>query len=207
MYTLFGFSTQNTMKTLFVLEELGVKYDLKFVNLAKGEQRAPEYLKLNPVGKTPTLKHGDFSLFESGAICRYVANVENSPLYPADKMKRAKVDQWMDFFSCHLGRWLSALYFEKLIKPHMGLGNADESKVAEAEKFAQMHLPLVDQWLGENTYFLGDELTIADLFAFAYIDQTKDFNYDLSKYKNILSWQEALNNRDSIQKAKQKVKQ
>ncbi len=89
----------------------------------------------------------------------------------------------------------------------MGLGSPDDSKIAEAEKFAQMHLPLVDQWLSENTYFLGDELTIADLFAFAYIDQTKDFNYDLSEYKNILGWAESLSNRDIIQKAKQKVKQ
>ena len=111
MFRLYGFFTQNTMKTLYVLEAVGADYEYEFVNLGEREQRREQFMQMNPVGKVPVLEHDGEHLFESGAICRYVANVLDSPLYPADKMQRARVDQWMDFFTCHLGRWFTNLFY------------------------------------------------------------------------------------------------
>ncbi|MCH8250095.1 MAG: glutathione S-transferase family protein, partial [Proteobacteria bacterium] len=125
MFRLYGFFTQNSLKALYVLEESGVEFEFEFVNLAEGEQKTEEFSHKTPVGKVPVLEHDGEYLFESGAICRYVANVTDSPLYPADKMQRARVDQWMDFFTCHLGRWFSTLYFEAVIKPKFNLGEPD----------------------------------------------------------------------------------
>jgi glutathione S-transferase len=85
MYQLFGFTTQNTMKVLYCLEELGVDYEFNFVNLFKGEQNSEEILKLNPFHKVPILKHGDFSMFESNAICRYICEQEKSELFPTEQ--------------------------------------------------------------------------------------------------------------------------
>jgi len=85
MYRLYGIPTQNTLKAAYVLDAIGVDYEYKKMDVQSGEHKTEEFLKMNPVGKVPVLKHNDFSLFESGAICRYVANVEGSDLYPTDK--------------------------------------------------------------------------------------------------------------------------
>ena len=125
MYRLHGFYTQNTMKTLYVLEELGVDFEYMFVDLMQGENRSDAFRAMTPIGKVPVLEHAGEFLFESGAICRYVASVEHSPLLPADKLQRARVDQWMTFFTCHPGRWLTEIYFEQIIKPMAGMGETN----------------------------------------------------------------------------------
>ena len=154
MYRLHGFFTQNSMKPLYVLEELGVDFEFCFVNLMTGANRTDEFRNMTPAGKVPVLEHDGEFLFESGPICRYVSSVEKSPLYPADKLQRARVDQWMTFFTCHPGRWLTSLYFEKIIKPAAGLGETNEANCEEAARFAHLQLGIVDKWL-ENTGVAG----------------------------------------------------
>lgn len=207
MYRLLGFPTQNTKKTLYVLEEVGVDFEFQLVDLMKGENRSESFRKLNPVGKVPVLQHDDESLFESGAICRYVANVENSPLYPADKLQRAKVDQWMDFFSCHLGRWLSTLYYEKIVKVRANLGDPDQKSCEEATKFSARQLAIIDQWLQENKYLTGENLSIADMFAFAYIEQVKDIDLSLDEFPHVSQWLNDIEKKESVKRARQRLEQ
>ena len=83
MFHLYGFFTQNTRKVLYVLSELGADFEFHFVDLGKGEQRSDDFRAKTPVGKVPLLVHDGHSLFESGAICRYVANVEDFPVREA----------------------------------------------------------------------------------------------------------------------------
>ncbi len=202
MYRLLGFPTPNVLKTLYVLEEVGADYKFEYVDLTKGEHKRPEFLKLNPVGKIPVLVRDGESLFESGAICRYVANAADSPLYPKDKMQRARVDQWMDFFSLHLGRWLSTLFFENLIKKRFGAGDPDPKTCEEALKFAREQLSIVDRWLQGSKYFVGNNLTIADLFAFAYLELTGPCRISMGEFPHVQSWLEKVGSRESIQKAR-----
>jgi len=207
MYHIYGFSTQNTLKIIYVLEELGIDYDFTYMDLFKGEQKQESFLKLNPFGKVPVLTSNGDSIFESGAICRYVANQAGSPLYPEDKLQRAKVDQWVDFFSIHLGKWLSTLFFENIIKEKANLGQADAEKCEEAHKFARQQITIVNDHLAGNKYFIGDTLTIADLFAFAYIEQVETFDFSWNDFPHVKAWFDDLNNRDSIKKGRNKVKQ
>ena len=204
MYRLLGFSTQNSMKTLYVLEELGIEYEFKSVNLMKGEQKTEAFLKLNPVGKTPVLQVDDDSIFESGAICRYLANVEKSPLYPTDNLQRAKVDQWMDYFPNHLGRFLNTLYFENHIKPHFG-GTKNEANCKEALEFVKQQFPVVDGVLAKSAYLTGEKLSIADLCAYAYVEQVNMLDISLEPYPHVKKWFESISKRESIQRAKKKV--
>ena len=201
MYRLYGYTTQNTRKALYVLEELGADFEFQFVNLGKGEQRSDEFAAMTPIGKVPVLEHGGRYLFESGAICRYVANVEDSPLYPADKMDRAQVDQWLDFFSCHLGRWLNTLFFEAVIKPQFDLGDPDEAGIAEATKFAGLQLDILNRLLEDSQWIANDALSIADLFAFAYVEQCSIIDYSLDEVPNVNAWLQRIESRDSIAKA------
>ena len=202
MYHLYGFYTQNTLKVLYVLETLGTDYDFKFMDLFKGEHKQENFLKLNPVGKVPVLQVGDDSIFESAAICRYIANQAQSPLYPGDNLQRAKVDQWLDFFSNHLGRWLSTLFFENVIKNKAGMGDPDAEKCEEAQKFTLQQMAVVDAHLAVNAYLAGDNLTIADLFAFAYVEQVETFDFSWDNFPNAKAWFDALNSQDAIKRAR-----
>ena len=205
MYRLYGFSTQNTKKVLYTLEELGAKYEFEFMNLFEGGQRKPEFLAKNPTGKVPLLQHDDDHIFESGAICRYVANVSDSKLYPQDKLQRAKVDQWMDFFSVHLGRWYNTLYFQSVLKVKANLGETDEAQCEEARKFIARESKMLNRWLGDHKFLTGEELTIADLFAFAYVEQAFDCKLSLDEYPQVKRWFESIESLESVGRARQKL--
>jgi glutathione S-transferase len=205
MFQLYGFFTQNTLKTLYVLEEVGEDFEFHFVNLSKGEQKTEAFAQKTPIGKVPVLEHNGEHLFESGAICRYVANVAESPLYPADKMQRARVDQWMDFFSCHLGRWFTTLYFEAVIKPKFNLGDPNESGIAEANKFAKIQLDTLNSHLADTDWLANDALSIADLFAFAYIEQHRAVDFSLDDYPNVTAWVDRIESRKSIADARARL--
>ena len=207
MFNLYGFFTQNSLKTLYVLEEVDATFEFHFVNLGAGEQKTDEFAKKTPTGKVPVLEHDGEHLFESGAICRYVANVTDSPLYPADKMQRARVDQWMDFFSCHLGRWFSTLFFEEVIKPKFHLGETDEAAKEEAVKFANEQLRMLDTHLQRTDWLANDSLSIADLFAFAYVEQHRALDFSLDEYPSVSTWFERIESRDSIASARARLPQ
>lgn len=207
MFRLHGFQTQNTLKTLYVLEEVADDFEFQFVNLGKGEQRSEDFLKMAPIGKVPVLEHDGDSLFESGAICRYVASVSNSPLYPENALQRAKVDQWMDFFTCHLGRWFSTMYYETIIKSKFNLGDPDEASMEEANKYANIQLKIIDSLLKDSDWLANDAISIADLFAFAYIEQHRDVNFSMDAYPNVMAWFDRIEARDSIARARARLPQ
>lgn len=205
MIRLYGFPTQNSMKTLYVLEESGLDFEFVFIDLAKGEQKSDSYRQKTPMGKVPLLEHEGEYLFESGAICRYVGNVSNSPLYPTDPLQRARVDQWMDFFTCHLGRWFSTLFYEQVIKPKYGLGDPNEASMEEATKFAHQQLGVLDGLLRDTDWLANDAVSIADLFAFAYVEQYRVIDFPLDEYPQVQAWFERVEARESIANARARL--
>ncbi len=205
MYRLHGFFTQNTMKPLYVLEELEVDYEFCFVDLAQGENRADSFRKMNPAGKVPVLEHDGEFLFESGPICRYVSSVEKSPLYPADKLERARVDQWMTFFTCHPGRWLTNIFFEKIIKPRAGLGETDVAACEKAAQLAHQQFRIVEDWFEHTDWLANDALSIADPFALAYVEQAHAIDFPLDDYPGLRAWYQRLESRDSTARARAQV--
>ncbi len=207
MFKLHGFFTQNTLKCLYVLEALDDDYEFIFTDLSSGIQKSDEFRAMNPVGKVPVLDHDGKYLFESGAICRYAANVTGSDLYPGDPYERAVVDQWMDFFTCHAGRWLTTMYFEENIKPQFGLGDPDPDSIAEATKFADQMLGVVDEQLGEAEWLANGRYSIADLFAFAYVEQENTIEYSIDKFENLRSWYNRIGASETIATAKARLPQ
>jgi glutathione S-transferase len=205
MYRIHGFFTQNTMKTLYVLEELEADFEFQFVNLGQGENRTDEFRALTPIGKVPVLEHDGETLFESGAICRYAASNEKSPLFPADKLERARVDQWMTFFSCHPGRWLTEIYFEKVIKPVAGMGEPNQEACARATKFAHQQLNTVDHWLEGKDWLANDAFSIAEPYALAYLEQTLAIDFSLDEHPRVKAWFDRLNERDGVARARARV--
>jgi glutathione S-transferase len=205
MYRLHGFFTQNTMKTLYVLEELGVEYEFRFVDLSKGEHQTEDFRNMTPVAKVPVLEHDGEFLFEGGPICRYVAGTEKSPLYPADKLQRARVDQWMTFFTCHPGRWLTEIFFEQIIKPRVGMGEPTAATCEKAAKFAHQQFGMLNEWFGSSQWLANDALSIADMFALAYVEQVRPIQFPLDEYPRVSAWFERLEARDSTERARAQV--
>ena len=202
MIRLYGFNTQNTLKALYVLEESGLDFEFEYVDLAKGEQRSDEFAQKSLMRKVPLLEHDGEFLFESGAICRYIGNLTEPSVYPVDKMQRARVDQWMDFFSCQLGRWLTTIFYETVIKKHFNLGEPDAALVAEGSKFVGQQLKVLNAHLADSEYLANDVLSIADLFAFAYVEQCRAIEWSLTDVPNVEAWLNRIESRVSVASAR-----
>ena len=178
-------------KVRIAANAMGLKYEYVKVDLRAGEHQKPDFLKVNPVGKIPAIDDGGFKLFESNAILRYLADQNNSPLYPKDLKTRAVVDQWIDFGSMHVGLALSKVIYNRLFAPLRNIP-VDESSLKEGLSFLDRFLPVVDEQLSKNKYITGTALTLADINLLALFDPCEIAQIDLSKYKNIVNWRNAL---------------
>ncbi len=207
MYQIHGLPiSSNTTKTIFVAEALGLDYEFIVMDLSKGEHKQTEHMARHPLGKLPTLTHDGGSLFESNAICTYLANVENSSLYPNDNtFDRARIDQWLAFFTNHLGRWLNSYSFEKVARERYGFGKPNIAVQDEAYGFIQEQLPCIEQQLSQSGFFVGNTLTIADYVAFAYFENAVLADVPLNEYPAILAWYEQLKGSDEMQRAYKKL--
>jgi len=198
MLKIYGFNTQNNKKVVYLAKELGLDFEFVKVDLMKRENRSPEFLKMNPVGKVPVLEHDGKYLFESGAICRYIATLVDTPLAPKEKFEYAQVDQWMEFFTNHLGRWLNTLFFEKILRPFLGIGSPVKETCEEAENFISQQMKVLEGELSKREFIASNELSIADIYAYAYIEQTIALEMDLSEFPHTLKWRDMISKRESI---------
>jgi len=106
MLTLWGRTNSiNVMKVLWMLDEIGMKYERKDAGMQFGVVDTPEYRAMNPNGRVPTIKDDDGTvLFESNTITRYLAaRYGQPPLYPAHPPTRARAEMWMDWQLSSLG--------------------------------------------------------------------------------------------------------
>jgi glutathione S-transferase len=193
-------------KVRFVLNLLGLEYEYKQVNLRAGEHKKEEYLKIHPAGKVPALTDGDFCLFESNAMIRYLADKCNSPLYPKDLKQRAVVDQWLDYGSMHLGAALARVTFNRVFAPVIGMP-VDESSLKTGLEFLSRDLPVVDKQLGKTKYIAGTQLTLADINILSCLDPAEVSDIDLTPYKNICAWREELCTQDFYTKCHKSYKE
>ena len=105
MIDLYFWTTDNGYKARHMMEESGLDYTIKPIDITKKEQFHPAYLKISPHHKIPAIVDHDgpggqtISLCESGAILKYVASKTPEPLYPSDPLIQLKVDQWLFFGS------------------------------------------------------------------------------------------------------------
>ena len=101
---------------------LGVQLELVLVDLAKGAQRSPEFLALNPNGRVPVLVDGDFVLTESHAIMQYLADITpGQTVYPTDVKCRADVNRWLFWNAQHFQPAVGVLNQERMVKPRFGV--------------------------------------------------------------------------------------
>ena len=131
---LYGFMrSPRTWKVRAVAAHLGIPLDYKDLDPMQGEHKMPQYLALNPAGRTPTLVDGDFVLSESDAIMQYLASKTPNTLWPDDARTRADIMRWQNWQSAHWGSdACMPLTFQNLVKAVFGMGAPDAAVVAKA---------------------------------------------------------------------------
>jgi len=160
--TLYHASPSRSSITLWMLEELGEPYDVHLLSLQSGDNRKPDYLAINPMGKVPTLKHGDAVVTEVAAICTYLADA-----FPAAKLnvpigdpRRGVYLKWLFFGPSCIEPAVTDRAFPRKEEPRRGMlgyGDFDTTMNTVAEAVAK------GPWL------LGEQFTAADVVVGAHI--------------------------------------
>lgn len=176
-----------SLAPVFTAEAAGIDYTTKLVDLTSGEQSSAEYLAINPYGKVPALKDGDFKMAESAAIMRYMARANNSALYPSEVKAQAKCDQWMDFVNHHIRTNIGKVHFNRTLAPMLG-ADVDEKSLADGLRFLGNNVPAIEQTLSQQPYLCGDEMTLADIALVAALEPISMSKIDISEHPSLTKW-------------------
>ena len=187
-----------------VLEEKGVAYELKPVNIMAGEGHASEHTRRHPFGKVPAFEHDGFSLYESIAIARYIDRVFPGPaLQPADPRQAARMDQIIAVIDSYAyGSIVGKLVWQRLVVPMQG-GQGDEGVVQGAMDMVRLCLSEFERLKGSQPFLAGPSVTLADCFLapiFGYLTMTPDADGLLSSAPGLRQWWQTMSERPSMQK-------
>jgi glutathione S-transferase len=152
------------------LAEKGVDYEL--IAMSPADMKTPEHLKLHPFGRIPMFEDGDFKLYESQAIIRYIDRIFPEPaLTPADPRAEARMNQVIGVIEWYFFPKAAApIAFNRIIGPRLLGLPADEQAIADALPLARTCFAELDRLLGDGLYFGGEQPTIADIMLAAQLD-------------------------------------
>jgi len=198
MIELYTWGTPNGQKVSITLEEVGIPYNVHAVNLAKNEQKTPEFLRINPNGRIPAIVDTEgpggkpLPVFESGAIMIYLAD-KYGKLLPRDPVRRVEAIEWLMFQMAGVGPMFGQLGWFKRNAPdnQQGITRYTDETIRLAG--------VLDQRLGESEYLAG-EYSIADIANFTWVAILGFFNLTLDKTPNLQRWRDAIAARPAVQR-------
>lgn len=179
--------SSNCRKCTALLDLVGVDAERRVVDLLTGEHMQPAYLAINPNGRVPTLVDGNRSLWESNAILIYLAERAGSDLWPQGD-DRLDVLKWMFWEQGHLMYAAGVPFFQRVIKPLLGLGEADEQRVAEALGSFRRLLRVLDAHLEGRDFLVGGGLTLADLAVAGHFSYAAAGGLPVEEFGNVTRW-------------------
>jgi GSH-dependent disulfide-bond oxidoreductase len=196
MIDLYTAPTPNGHKASITLEELGLPYEVHIVNLLGGDQKQPEYLKLNPNGRIPTIvdrDEGNFAVFESGAIMIYLAE-KAGRLLPADRKGRSLVIQWVMFQMGGIGPMMGQAnvfyrYFPERIQP----------AIDRYQKECRRLFEVLDARLAGHEWLAGD-YSIADIANWAWVRTHKWSGVSVEGLPHLQRWMAQMAARPACQR-------
>jgi len=150
-------------RVMLTLEVKGLKYESKLLEFAKGEHKTPAYLQLNPRGKVPTLKDGDFVLYESAAIMAYLdRKYPDPPLFGKTAEEAGLI--WRAICECE-SYFVSA--GDKVVRPvFFGKGLDQVDEIQQAARTIREELKRLDERLAGSSWLVGKEISAADISVF-----------------------------------------
>lgn len=181
-------ASPNSLRVFAVAHELGQDLELVPVDLTKGEHLKPEFLKLNPNHKIPTLVDGDFVLWESTAIMLYLAYKGGGKLIPADPKPRAQMHQWISWNTAHMGPACATFLFENMVKGMLKLGDPDPKRLAQGEEEFARFGAVLNEHLKGRKHIVGEGRTIADHHVFSSFVHAGLCGLPVTQFPEIQRW-------------------
>ena len=179
----------NSRRVLAVANHLGIKLDLESVDLPKGEHLKPDFVKLNPNHKIPTLEDGDFVLWESTAIMLYLLSKKpGSSLYSNDLKIQADINRWLFWNIAHWSPACGIFIFEYLVKKFTNQGEPDPNELKKGEELFHRFAQVLDDHLKGRQWLVGKDVTVADYAVGSLLDLTELAHLPVKKYKEVNRW-------------------
>ncbi len=206
MIELYTWPTPNGHKIHIMLEETGLAYRVHPIDIGKGEQFDPEFLKISPNNKMPAMVDTEgpggkpFALAESGAMLFYLAS-KTGKFLPQDMAKRWKVLQWTMFQMGHIGPMLG--------QAHHFLGYAPEKIEYAMNRYrneARRLYGVLDKRLKESRWLACEEYTIADMATMPWLRFPERQGVDIEEFPEVKRWRERIAERPAVKRALEVLK-
>jgi len=197
---LYFWPTPNGYKITIMLEELGVPYEVKYVNIGRGQQFEPSFLKISPNNRMPAIVDPDgpggqpISVFESGAILQYLGR-KYGKFYPADERGRVEVEQWLFWQMGGLGPMTGQAHHFRNYAPEK-LPYAIDRYTNECNRL----YGVINKRVADREFLAGD-YSIADMAAWPWTRSYKNQGQDLDEFPNMKRWFERMEARPAVQRA------
>ncbi len=184
-------NSSNVMKTVWLLEELGLPYERIDVGGPFGRTTTPEYVAMNPNSVVPTLQEDGFTLWESNVILRYLAGARalGTPLWPGEGQARANIDRWMDWQQTTLGP-PSTVVFQGLVRTPPDKRNT--AAIEAAMVTAGRLWGILDQQLAQHDYIAGPDFTLADISSGVHVHRWFSFDMQRPEQPHLRAWYDRL---------------
>ena len=192
-------NTPNGFKISIMLEELGVPYDVRFIDINKGEQFAPEFLAVSPNNRIPAIVDPDgpdgqpISIFESGAILQYLGR-KFGAFYPSSERTKAEVDQWLFWQVGGLGPMAGQANHFRIYAQDKIPYAIDRYTKEVSRLFGVMDRRLADR------AFLAGEYSIADIACFPWVRTWHKLAQDIDGFPNVKRWLDAIAARPAVER-------
>lgn len=200
MIDLYYAATPNGWKARIMLEELGLPYEIHMIDTTKSENLTDAYQAISASNKIPTIVDPDgpggapMTVFESGAIMRYLAEKTGSDLWPAAAADRLTVDQWQMFGEANFGPVLTQTARFCTREPGKAPWAAEFYLMQGNELYRR-----IDQHLADHEYF-GPAYSVADISHVTWVARAHVQTIDLDPYPNVRRWFDLVANRPAVQR-------
>jgi GST-like protein len=196
MIDLYTWSTPNGRKVSIMLEECGLEYNTTAINIGKGEQFDPDFLKIAPNNRIPAIvdHDNDMALMESGAILMYLAE-KTGKFWPQDFEPKWRTIEWLMWQMGGVGPMIGQAHH--FIKNNKGVSEyAEERYLKEANRL----YGVLNKRLADNEYMAGSEYTIADIATWPWISRFEWHTVDMNEYPHVVRWYKAIAARPAVEK-------
>jgi GSH-dependent disulfide-bond oxidoreductase len=192
--------TSNGIKITIMLEECGVPYAIKPVNIGKGDQFKPEFLAISPNNRMPAIVDHDgpdgkpISVFESGAILQYLGR-KTGKFYPSDERGRVEVEQWLYWQMANLGPISGNCNHFRNYAPEKVPYGIDRFTNEVHRLYGVMNTRLKDR------DFLAGDYSIADMASYPWVRSPKNMGQDIAEFPALERWGKRMQDRPAVARA------
>ncbi len=209
MIDFYYWPTPNGWKVSIALEEFGLSYETKILNISKGDQFAPEFLAISPNNRMPAIVDHDVegepvSVFESGAILWYLAE-KSGQFIPSDPLGRKEVLEWLFWQTGNQGPMAGqhSHFFNYAPEDVRQQGYAFERYKGETERC----LAVLERRLDGRDWLAGSDYSIADMQCWPWVLIAKALGLDLDPFPRVKDWRARIKERPAVQRGVDLAKQ